>query len=167
MSKLQLFILYSLIGFANGEIENAVAIISAISVIACLLPLLCFGIIICLVIKLIQMQGKLRESCNSRFEEHDYELSLNDCNTKSYKRVSNVYVKMETDNKKSSTDSVKSETCTDLFTKENQYENTDKIISELKILSLPMEIDPENKPRESDSIYEVMTSPRAGVTPID
>ena len=150
-------LLISCIGVvAEEEIPHALVIISVLAVIACVVPLVCSCVLIGLVAKLLQMQGKLREANHARFEEHDYELSLNDCNTKSYKRISNVYEKTEMDNKNSS----ESDTQNDVIAKVPKYENSPSLkISEEQKQYFPLDL--ELVPGvEDDSIYEVMTSPR-------
>ena len=158
MAKINFLLLVGFIGIvAAQEIPQAIAIISVLSVIACVVPIVCLCVVIGLVVRLLQMQRKLRESNHARFEEFDYELSLNDCNTKSYKRISNVYEKTEMDVKKSSDES---DAQSDIITKDQNYENSPSLkVSEVKNEYVPLDIELEQTVNES--IYEVMTSPRA------
>ena len=158
MGKINLLLLVSFTGIVAGqEIPYAIAIIGALSAIACVVPLVCMCTVIGLVFRLLQLQRKLREANHARFEEHDYELSLNDCNTKSYKRVSNVYVKMETemDSKKNSSEA---DAQSDVITKDPNNENSPSLITSEVRQYVPLDIEIEQT--VDDSIYEVMTSPR-------
>lgn len=156
MGKINFLLLIGFIGVtAADEIPQAIAIVSVLSVIACVVPLLCLCVVVGLIARLLQMQRKLRGTNHVRFEEHDYELSLNDCNTKSYKRISNVYEKTEMDNK----DSSESDSQNDVNTQDPNYENSPSLkISEVQQhISLDIELEPV---ADDDGIYEVMTSPK-------
>ena len=165
MNKLQLLELFILVSLVRGDLSvlqaNALPITIVLSVLACGVPIVCFSIIICLIIKLIQMHFKLRVHNHHIFEECNYNLSLTEGTNRDYKRISNVYEVVDTESivsqYKNSSDGDKngssnSVPCNEENTQTDSVQKDCDLQQALK-LSFPVVDD-------DDSVYMVMTSPR-------
>ena len=171
MNKFQLIVLFGLVSLVRGDLSvlqsNALLITIVLSVLACIVPMLCFFVIVCLIVKLILMSAKLRGRGHPVFEELNHNLSLTESTNKEYKRISNVYDLIDTESnvsqhkKSDSSDSIKSNTPINLPCNEgnNQTKSVqeDRDFEQALKLSFP---DAGNGDIEDESVYVVMTTRR-------